>query len=240
LGSTGCSSNNSKPTSSDYDNVAQTTAAIVSTSGGSGGGEIGSMADVATISVGVSPGDVTVNAQGSYSGVVAGVTYDFTVTCTDSAGAALAHCGPTTNDATATVSWSGDLSIPDYTATVTRSGNWSVTGLQSGVATFSGTGTFDYSSQFTSTFSNEKASASYTYDASYKSVTYNATSHVVTGGTITYAITGSAAASSTNGSANGNFTMNAVVTFDGTGGATISLDGTHNYTVTASGVVVKI
>jgi hypothetical protein len=237
LGAVGCSSSNATPTSNDYDDVAQSTAAIIATPGG--GGEIGSMSDVATIAVGVSPGDVTLDAQGSFSGVLAGVTYAFTVSCTDALGNALPHCGATTNAAQASVSWTGKLEVPDYSATVTRSGNWNVTGVQTGTATFNGTGSFDYASQFTSTFRNEQASANLSYNASYNGVVYDESSHLVTGGTVNYTISASGLASSTNGQASGSFTINAVATF-ANGSATLTLDGSHTYLVSAAGIVTKV
>ena len=74
----------------------------------------------ASLAVGVTPLDVSVNASGSFGADHAGVTYTFDVTCTDSSGAALAHCGPTTNAATASVDWSGNLTLPNLQADVTR------------------------------------------------------------------------------------------------------------------------
>jgi hypothetical protein len=240
LGGAGCSSGSgsSTPTSNDYDDVAQSTAAIVATPGG--GGEVTSMYDVATISVGTTPSGATVTASGSFSSVHAGVTYSYTVSCTDAHGNALAQCGPTTNDAQASVSWSGTLSVPDYTATVNRTGNWSVTGIQTGTATFNGTGSFNYSSHFESAFRDEQASANLTYGATYDAVVYDEATGLVNGGTVDYTINASGMASSTSGSASGTFTIDAVVTFAPGGTATIVLDGSHTYTVTASGVVTKV
>jgi hypothetical protein len=219
VGGAGCSSNNSTPTSNQYDDVAQSTAAIVATPGG--GGEIGSMSAVATIAIGVSPAGATLNAQGSYSTLNAGVTYSFTVSCTDVQGNALPHCGPTTNDAQA-------------------SGNWNVTGLQTSAVTFNGSGSFNYASQFTSVFRNEQASANLSYNGSYDAVVYDQATHLVSGGSVNYTINASGLASSTGGAASGSLTIDAVVTFAANGSATITLDGSHTYLVTASGVVTKV
>jgi hypothetical protein len=237
LGATGCSSGGSStPTSNDYDDVAQSTAALVITPGG--GGETASVSDVVNIALGVT-GNVTVSAQGGFSTVEAGVTYSFVVSCADAAGKALSQCGPTTNTAQASVSWNGDLSIPDFTATVARSGTWTVAGLQTGTATFNGTGSFNYASQFQSAFRNEMATASLVYDATYDGVVYDEASHLVTGGTIDYTVNASRMASSTSGSSSGSFTIDAVVTF-ANGGATIVLDGSHAYQVSAAGVIIKV
>ena len=238
IGGIGCSGGSSTPTSNDYDDVAQSTAALVATPGG--GGETASISDVASIAIGATPGNVSVNAQGSFSTVQAGLTYSFTLTCADVSGNALPHCGPTTSAAQASVSWNGDLQIPDFSATVSRTGNWSVTGIQTGTATFTGTGSFDYSSTFQSAFRDEQASADLVYNATYDSVVFNEAAHLVTGGTVQYAINASRMASSTSGTSSGSFTINAVVTFAADGSATIVLDGSHAYQVTAGGVVIKV
>ncbi len=49
------------------------------------------------------------------------------------------------------MAWSGNLTIPDFTASVTRNGDWTITGLQTGTATFGGTGSFTFASTFQST-----------------------------------------------------------------------------------------
>jgi hypothetical protein len=239
LSSAGCSgASTSTPTSNDYDDVAQSTAALVVTA--NGGGEIGSISDSASLALGVTPSDVSLNASGSFGADHAGVTYTFDVTCTDASGAALAHCGPTTNAATASVDWSGNLTLPNLQADVTRHGNWTITGVQTGTSTFNGTGDFTFASTFTSAFRNATASTNLTYNATYSSIVYVAASHQVTSGSIHYTVDASRAASSTNGQSNTNLAIDAVVTFGAGGGATITLDGSHSYQVSATGVVIKI
>jgi len=238
VGGVACSSNSSTPTSNDYDDVAQSTAALVAPSGG--GGEMGSMAEASSIAIGVTPVGVTANASGSFNGVNAGVTYDFTLSCTSASGAALPACGPTTNDAQASVTWSGNLTLPDYTASVSRNGSWTLSGLQSGTATFNGTGSLTFAATFESSFRNEQANANLSYAASYNAVTYDETAHFATGGSIQYTVNGSESASNTGGSSSGSFTMNAMLTFAASGTATLTLDGSHTYTITSAGTVTKI
>ena len=235
----GCSSSNSTPTSNDYDDVAQSTAALVATPGG--GGELGSMSASADIAIGTTPINVTVSGSGSFSSVQAGVTYSFDLSCTDAGGASLAHCGPTTNTAKADVSWSGNLTIPSYTASVTRNGSWTLAGLQTGTATFSGNGSFTFNSNFTSTFRNEQASANLDYSATYNAIVYNMAAHHPTSGSAHYTVNASRAASSTSGSSSRSFSIDALVTFAADGSATLTLDGAaHSYHVSASGTVIKI
>jgi hypothetical protein len=237
-GGLGCSSGSSTPTSSQYDDVAQSTAAILIQTGG--GGEMGSMSESASIAIGATPSGVTVDASGSLDCVHAGVTYTFQVSCTDVHGAALAHCGPTTNDAQASVAWSGNLSLTGFNAAVNRSGNWTLTGVQTSTATFNGTGTFNFNAQFQSAFRNEMVSANLSYSGTYNAITYDTALHHATGGSAHYTIDGSHAASSTGGTSNGSFAVDALVTFAADGSAKLTLDATHQYLLSAGGTVIKI
>jgi hypothetical protein len=237
-GVVGCSSGKSTPTSNDYDDVAQSTAALTVQAGG--GGEIGSMSASASLAVGVTPGNVSVNASGTFDELQAGVDYTFTIACTDASGAALSHCGPTTNDAQASVGWSGDLTLPGFSATVDRQGSWTLTGVQTGTVTFNGSGSFTFASQFQSAFRNEMATANLTYSGSYDAVTFVTAAKHATGGTAHYTVNASESSSSTSGQSSGSFSIDVLVTFNLDGSATLTLDGSHAYAVSASGTVTKI
>jgi hypothetical protein len=237
VGAAGCSSGKSTPTSSDYDNVAQTTSALVINA--SGGGEIGSMSATANLALGTTPLGVTANASGSFGTSTAGVDYTFDVSCTDSSGAALPHCGKTTNTAQANVTWSGNLQVPDITAAVSRQGDWTLSGLQTPTATFGGSGTFTFAANVQSIFAGgTNASLNLDYSATYNAVTIS--SGHATGGTIEYNVNATSDTSSANAQTAGNFSIDALVAFNPDGSATLTLDGSHTYTISAAGVVVKI
>jgi hypothetical protein len=240
LGSLGCSGSGARSASrNDYDNVAQTTAALLIQA--SGGGEVGSMYDSASLAAGITPLGVTANGSASFGDAHAGLDYTLTVSCTDAAGAALSACGAKTNDAQANVAWSGNLTLPpDFTATVTRQGSWTVSGVQTGTATFNGTSSFDLTAQFTSVFYGASANVDLAYSASYDAVTYSTVWHHATGGTIDYSIVTSGAASGPTAQGGANFAMDAHVVFSPDGSATLTLDGSYNYKVLAGGVVIKI
>jgi hypothetical protein len=240
LGSLGCSgSGNRSASRNDYDNVAQTTAALLIQA--SGGGDVGSMYDSASLAVGVTPLGVTANGSASFGDAHAGLDYTLTVSCTDAAGAALSACGPKTNDAHANVAWSGNLALPpDFTATVTRQGSWTLSGVQTTTAIFDGTSRFDLSAQFTSVFYGARANVDLTYSASYNAVTYSTAWHHATGGSIDYSISTAGTASGPTAQGAGSFVMDAHVAFNPDGSATLTLDGTVNYKVLAGGVVIKI
>jgi hypothetical protein len=240
LGSLGCtSSGNGTATHNDYDNVAQTTAALLIQA--SGGGEVGSMYDSASLAVGITPLGVTADGSASFGDAHAGLDYSLTVSCTDAAGVALPACGPKTNDAQANVTWSGNLTLPpDFTATVSRQGTWTLSGVKTTTATFNGTSSFDLTAQFTSVFHGARASVDLAYTASYHAVTYSTLVHHATGGSIDYTIVTSGAASTATAQGSGTFAMDAHVVFAPDGSATLTLDGAYQYKVLAGGVVIKI
>jgi hypothetical protein len=238
-GAPGCSGTaRSAPTASDYDDVAQSTAALVVQAGG--GGEVGAMSESASLAVGVMPGSVTADGSGSFGDVHAGVDYRLTVSCTDGSGAPRSSCGPETNDAQASVTWSGNLSLPpDLTAAVSRDGSWTLTGLQTGTVTFNGSSSFELAAQFTSVFRGAKASVDLTYSASYDAITYSTVAHRAVGGSIHYIVNGSREASGAYSQSDAGFTIDSDVAFHADGSATITLDGSHTYQLLGSGIVIK-
>ena len=203
----GCSSSNQAPTSEQYDDVAQSLSAVVSAQGG--GGELGSFSATASLATGTTPAGVTANAQGTFESSSAGVSYQFSLACDDVQGHALAQCGPTTNSAQANVTWSGDLSLPNLTATVQRSGSLALNGFPSGVLTIQGDGSFQFDAQFESLFRNAQASAHLTFTSSYQGITYDEAAKHVTGGTAHYTVNATASSSSTNGSTSSAYAIDA-------------------------------
>lgn len=237
-GAIGCSSSNtSKPTASDYDDVAQSLSVVVTAQGS--GGETGSIAASASLANGVTPANVSVNAQGTFDSASAGLNYQFSLKCTDAKGQANA-CGSATDDATADVTWTGNLTLPDLTASVERSGQYTLTGLQTGTATFNGAGSFTFDSQFTSLFRNAQVKNHLSFSSNYSNVTFDESAKHVTGGTIHYTIDATRDASSSSGTKDVNLAIDAEVAFQKDGSALITLDGTAQYKVGASGIVVKI
>lgn len=162
-----CTSSSSQPTPEQYDDTAQAIASTTATSGG--GGDVASMADTVTISLGAMPAGFSLTGNGHFHGSRLGIDYDYAIACKNLAGTANL-CGPTTDQATVDVSWSGNLDIPNVSAAVTRTGSWKVTGLQTDTATFSGDSTFSFDATLQSIF-RPGVTATYSFDAS---ASYNA------------------------------------------------------------------
>jgi hypothetical protein len=240
----GCSSNGNSSQSvaagpNDYDDVAQAVGSVVATTGG--GGEVGSLADSVDLAVGVVPLGIAVDASGEFAGSRLGLDYDYQLSCKDAAGAALSACGLTTNTANVKVDWSGDLGLPNFSAAVTRQGDWSLSGVQTDTVQFAGDGTFSFDAKFTSIFRPASVEYRLDYAATYDGVTMQRSLHRVVGGAIHYSITAERMAASDQKTAEATFDMAADLSFSSAGTATLVLDGSHRYTLdTGSGAVARV
>lgn len=233
-----CSSSSKPPTPEEYDATAQAIASTTATSGSSGG-DVASMADTASLALGVMPPGISVMGDGHFQGTRLGVTYNYSLTCKNLAGVA-GVCGPTTNQATVSVAWSGNLTSANLDASVTRSGNWTITGLQTDTATFSGDSSF--SSNLTLR-SSPGATSTYSIDAnaSYTAVRISTHDHKVIDGSASYDLTAHhtvTGAGSNN--VNASFEVHVDMTYHADHTATLVLDGSQHYTLNLeTGVVVR-
>jgi hypothetical protein len=147
-------------------------------------------------------------------------------------------CTALTDNAYATLSWQGSLTLPSFSATIDRTGNWTLTGLQSAQATFNGDAMFSYDAMIDNPVRSTTVGYHFDDTATYDAILVNTSTHVAVGGTINYDI---AASKDVNGTTTRSFSLSAKVTINADSTATIVLDGTHHYTLSlATGVVVKI
>lgn len=219
-------------TEDEYNDVAQAIGSTTST--GNGGGEVGSFSDSATLATGQMPPGLSASGSGHFAGTHLGLDYDYQITCSP------APCGAATDSAEVKVSWSGSLDLSNLQASIDRSGDWTLTGVQSGTATFAGEGSFSFDIAVQSLFRTANASYHLDYDATYSAVRIDVATRRPVGGSIHYQISAQHDASGPNGSASGNFDIDAVVTFAADGTATLTLDGSHHYTINlANGIVTK-
>ena len=234
-----CSSSSDPPTREQYDDTAQAIAST--TASGGGGGDVASMSDTVTISLGAMPAGFSATGSGQFRGSRLGVDYEYAITCKNAAGATNL-CGPTTDQASVDVSWSGTLDTANVDADVSRDGRWAVTGLQTPTATFNGDSTFSFDATLTSIF-RPGVTATYSFDASasYDDILISTQTRKVTGGTATFDL--SARHKVTGAGANNvdaSFDVHAQVTFHADGSADLVLDGTQRYSLNlTSGAVVR-
>ncbi len=231
------SDNKDSATAEDYDDVAQSLGVIVST--GNGGGEVASLSDSTDLAVGLPPLGITLKASGEFNGSRAGLSYDYALVCSDEDGQALERCGAETHTAKVDVAWSGNLVLPNFSASVDREGTWQLTGIQSGSAVFSGSSSFEADAHFQAAWRNIERDYHLSYSATYDDITVQRVPRQIVSGAVHYDVTASRKASSTRGSSDASFDVSADLTFDN-GSAELVLDGSHRYTLNvATGQVTK-
>ena len=238
LSTAACGSDNEdSATEEDYDDVAQSLGVVVST--GNGGGEVASLSDSTDLAVGLAPLGITLKASGEFNGNRAGLSYDYALACSDEAGQALARCGADTHTAQVDVTWSGDLVLPNFSASVERDGTWQLTGLQGGTAVFSGSSSFEADATFQAAWRNIQRHYHLSYRATYDDIAVQRLPRQIVSGAVHYDVTASRKASSTSGASDAKFDVSADLTFTG-GSAELVLDGSHRYTLNvATGQVMR-
>jgi hypothetical protein len=240
-----CSSSSNQPTTAEYDDTAQAIASTTSASTGgssSSGGDVAAMSDTVSLSLGVMPAGISLMGDGHFHGSRLGVDYSYALTCKTVAGIA-GPCGPTTDQATAEVAWSGTLNSTSVDASVTRSGSWTVTGLQSATATFSGDSAFSLDATLRSIF-RPGVTATYTFDASasYTAVKIATQQRQVIDGSASFDLTAhhTVTGAGTN-NVDASFDVHAEITFHADHTATLVLDGSEHYSLDlTTGIVVRV
>jgi hypothetical protein len=239
-----CSSS-SKPTPEQYDDTAQAIATTTATSGsgasGSGGGDVASMADTVSLSLGVVPQGISLMGDGHFQGSRLGVNYDYSLTCKSLAGV-VGVCGPTTDQATVNVAWSGDLTTASLDASVDRTGSWTITGLQTANATFTGDSHFTFNATVRSVF-RPGATATYSFkaDASYDAVKISTQDRKVIDGSASFDMNAKSMVTGTGSNdSSASFDVHAELTFHADHMASLVLDGSEHYTINLdTGVVIR-
>ena len=221
-----CSSNGAGTAASqqDYEQVAQSLAGNASP-----GGEPATFGVAADLASGLIPVGLSLDASGRFFGEHAGLTYDGTVTCTDLGIAVPAQCGPTTSTAQVTGTWSGQLTLPRVVISGTRSGTWTLSGLQTATVTIEGTAHAELTSQFASASDQNHKQLALTADATYQAVLVDRASRLPVGGDIEYAITGQRTHTTPGLDKTQAISMDATLTFHPDHTATLVIDGDKHF-----------
>lgn len=188
-----------------------------------------------TLTQGQTPADLTVGAGESVVGLRTGLEYEYGVTCLDASGSTLEVCDATTDTAQFAVSWSGELDLSalgmvGYTYTIARTGDWTLMGLQSGEAELNGQGSFDVVSRYNAMLGMVSEEFSLNYDATYNAVLIDDLG-VIRGGQIVYDVEVHAESGTWINSSETDLSMQAAVTFDSDGQATLEMDGHRAYDI---------
>lgn len=222
-------------TASEYDDVAQN---IGTSTVSPRGGDVTAMGDVALLASGTLPLGFTLGANGEVTGSFLGITYDFSLTCSDGHGTNLPTCGSATELADVAVDWSGTVKLPNFSTTMDRHGEWSLMNLQDPSVKLAGNGTFSYDSSISNPNTAVTAAYHFDYEAAYMSVFIDKTTKLATAGEIQYDIT---ASKTVTGQPVRTFSLTADINFNGDGTATVDLDGIHHYKLNLTNhVIIKI
>lgn len=225
LGATACGQT---PTAEEYDDVATGVAGLVANTPGS---ETEAISDGMEAAHGEVPSGLSRSGMGSISGKRGTLDYSFEITCQDAAGATLNPCDDTTDQARLVLDVQGTIDTARYDATLSRTGDWQVTGLTTETATLDGNGTFDVESEFMAIFRNETRTFVLDYDARYDAVKIRTTDGVPFAGAIEYDVHAKRTKSRTFRDVEREIDVNAVITFDEDGVAHLVLDGERRYSV---------
>jgi hypothetical protein len=200
------------------------------------------MTDSVKLALGAMPGGFALAADGHIHGSRLGVDYSYAITCKSLTGTTLTTCDPTTNQAQVDVAWSGNLDTLNLDAAVTRDGSWSVTGLQTDTATFSGDSTFSFDATLTSIF-RPGVTATYEFDAgaSYHAIRVGTADRTVIDGSASFDVTARHTVTGTSRDVDASFEVHAELTFKADHTAELVLDATRHYSISLeTGLVVRV
>ncbi len=221
----GCSSNE-KYSDEDYEDVATAVGALVGTRST---GEASSMRDAVEITSGNVDNHLAKISGGSWQASRAGLTYGYDVTCRDGQGETQDSCDANTDSASLVLTWRGDLDLPRYDANVDRTGEWTVSGLQSDNAVFHGQGAFEVETEFSAWLRPVTRSFRLTYDATYDAVAFDRVSGQIVAGTIHYGVEAQRTTSREDQPIQATIEVEVDIVFTGNGQARISVDGVRDY-----------
>lgn len=226
LAVTGCQQQNDEPTQQDYNDVATNVGTLVAGSGG----ELTSIKDSVGAALGEIPAGLSASGSGQLEGTRGGLRFSYEVTCTGADGASMAVCDETTDAASLIVDLSGNYDGDFLQFEISRTGEWHVSGLQSGVAVFTGEGTFDVSVAGQSLDGQSSGTFELAYAASYD-IDWDMALEQVIEGTIAYDVHAERHANGQGGSSDAVFDISAEVILSSSDSARLVLDGSHSYDI---------
>ncbi len=216
------------PVQEDYDDMAVAVGSLVS---GGQSGEVRSMEDSVMLALGSTPFGLDLRGE-LVLGDRAGLSYSYTLECSDASGAEMA-CGGDAARAYVTLDWEGEVNLPRYQASVDRSGWWALTELQTETPRFDGEGRFVVQTSFSSMSGSNQRSFFLDYAARYDDIVWDREAKRPTQGSIHYSVIAEREASGTRAEARGEvdarFKVQASVVFTSEGNAMLVLDNQVSY-----------
>ncbi|HJK96726.1 MAG TPA: hypothetical protein RMF84_05870 [Polyangiaceae bacterium LLY-WYZ-14_1] len=216
------------PSEQDYDDVAAGLASLVAD--GDGGGDTGAMVEAAALAQGDVPLGMSSSGEGVFESEHGGLTYRYEVVCFDAAGRQVLSCaGGRADSAEVDVAWMGGVDRPNLKGSVERSGSWTLSGLQSEIARFDGSSTFDVSAEWQSR--RGMGHWALAYDATYEGIRVELATLELLDGRARWNVDASRYRSSARREVEASFTITAELSFDDDGDPVLTLDGSRVYDV---------
>ncbi len=222
LGSVACSGVD-QPTQQDYDQVAQAIGPLVAQDVGAGG----ALSTITASARGKSAGAVLPETRTAAAG---DLSWTIDVKCSDAAGAAQDVCNELTDSAIATASFDGEIALPNYQASVSASGTWTLAGLQSTEVTATGDADLTASSTFTPRWNNETRTFDLDLAKSYD-LTFPVGDVAAVHGSLHSSVDVQRTRSGGRFEVDRHFAIDVAVELPGDGTAIVTLDGTARYLV---------
>lgn len=217
-----------QPTTSDYEQAAQV---IGSLSANVDAGDVHALLDAQVIGNGGVPSGLSVTASGQFAGSSAGVSYALVVECRDANNGVQPRCSSTTASADVGVEWTGNLTLPHFTATAHREGEVHLRDLQTNVATIDGGGSFTLDAKLQSWLQPRTTDLHFEITSDYDQLHLSKSPAGLVDGTIHYTVD---ATEMTTNQAPHSFSIDAVLTVTQTligAQGTLVLDGTQTFNV---------
>jgi len=227
-----CTGGDAPPSTADYDAVANFLAAAHAPA--HDGGDAAALSDTLVIATGGMPLGFSLQGSGVISGTRLGISYGYRIECRDSSGNLLPACGSLTDWASASATWSGELSLPGLSVSIGRTAQWEISTILSGVATVAGTGSFHFDGMVTASSETHAWHLAITSDD--RDLRVRESPRLVVGGTIHDVVDATRMATGNDGSVDAELHIDAELTFHADGTADLVLDGDQHYLIDTDGV----
>ena len=219
---------NGGPSDEDYDDVAASVGALTASDSG---GDVQAMDDAVAASQGEEPDGLTRSGEGSLSGQRFGLDWEYELTCSSAAGEVQAACDESTDVAHLVLAWNGSIDVPRWSASIARSGDWTLSNLQSDIAQLDGQGSIDVDSDFQALYRDVRKTLHLEYDAEWTAVQLSKSLRRPVGGSAQFDVHVERTSHRGARDAEAQFDIEAIVTFQPDGTASLVLDGQRHYTV---------
>lgn len=219
-----CADEADKPTEADYEDLAESVAPLIRQELAADGGAVLS----AQVAVSNAPQWLAVDGSGSAQGQAGSLSWSLSASCTDENNAPSDVCSETSASAQVASSLEGMLTLPNFSADLTAKLDWSISGLQTDTLVAEGHTSIQAATSSSGVFRPVMRSFDLDVDAQYD-LLIPRNDPWLASGTVEASIDAHRRVVGTNRDSEAHFVVDAVVTFDGSGKAILTLDGAATF-----------